>query len=175
VRTRKSAEQLGQTPLHKGVALAVYEHFKDDPILFEHFAAAVVRMMDGNVTSLDVTRPSRDGGRDGIGKYRIGQLQNCVTVDFAVEAKCYSPRNGVGVKVVSRLISRLRFRQFGVLVTTSFLADQAYQEIIEDDHPIVVCSGGDIAELLVQKVGLASIDEARAWLQSVYPVGQLEA
>jgi hypothetical protein len=38
----------------------------------EHFAADVVRMMNPNVTSIDVTRPSRDDGRDGIGKYRLG-------------------------------------------------------------------------------------------------------
>ncbi len=46
------------------------------------------------------------------------------------------------------LISRLRARQFGVLVTTSQLAEQAYQEIREDGHPIVVIAGGDIVEVL---------------------------
>jgi hypothetical protein len=59
------------------------------------------------------------------GKYRLGLPQNCVTVEFAMEAKCYARNSGVGVKAVSRLISRLRQRQFGILVTTSYLADQA--------------------------------------------------
>jgi Restriction endonuclease len=125
--------------------------------------------MDPNIVDLDVTRPSRDGGRDGVGRYRIGLPQNCVTVDFAMEAKCYEPGSGLGVKVVSRLISRLRHRQFGILVTTTYLADQAYQEIVEDQHPIVVCAGGDIASLLIAKVGLHSRSDADAWLSGTYP------
>ena len=96
--------------------------------------------------------------------------QNYVTVGFAMEAKCHSPRSSLGVKVISRLISCLRHRQFGVLVTTSFLARQAYEEIVEDQHPIIVCSGGDIAELLVAKVGVHTADQARAWLSKAYPV-----
>ena len=71
----------------------------------------------------------------GIGRYRIGQAQNCVTVDFALEAKCHSLSAGLGVKVLSRLISRLKHRQFGILVTTTFLSHQAYQELVEGSAP----------------------------------------
>jgi hypothetical protein len=171
-RSRSASEQLGTLPLQSEIAQAVYEHFQGHPIAFEHFAAGVARMMDANIVALDVTRPSRDGGRDGIGRYRIGQPQNCVTVDFALEAKCHSPTSGLGVKVLSRLISRLRHRQFGILVTTSYLADQAYQELVEDEHPIVVCAGGDIAELLIEKAGLGSTGQAKDWLARAYPVGE---
>lgn len=169
-RTRSSAEQLGRTPNQRAVAKAVYDYFSGSPVAFEHFAAAVARMMDANIVSLDVTRPSRDGGRDGVGRYRVGQPQNCITVDFALEAKCHAPTSGLGVKVLSRLISRLRHRQFGMLVTTSFLADQAYQELIEDGHPIVVCAGGDIAELLIDRAGVASAAEAAEWLARTFPL-----
>jgi hypothetical protein len=125
--------------------------------------------MDPNIVDLNVTRASRDGGRDGVGRYRIGMPQNCVTADFAMEAKCYEPGSGLCVKVVSRLISRLRHRQFGILVTTTYLADQAYQAIVEDQHPIVVCAGGDIASLLIAKIGLHSPSDVDAWLSSTYP------
>jgi hypothetical protein len=152
----------------------LYTHFSASPVAFEHFAADVVRMMDANVMSVDVTRPSRDGGRDGIGKYRLGLPQNCVIVEFAVEAKCYERSSGVGVKAVSRLISRLRHRQFGILVTTSYLAEQAYEEIVDDEHPIVVCAGGDIAELLVAKRGFKSGKQLAEWLQLYYPLQQLQ-
>lgn len=173
--TRTAAEQLGKTPIQRAVAGAVYEYFSGAPIAFEHFAAAVARMMDSNITSLDVTRPSRDGGRDGIGLYRIGQPQNCVTVDFALEAKCHAPTSGLGVKVLSRLISRLRHRQFGILVTTSFLADQAYKELIEDAHPIIVCAGGDVAELLIDRAGVANAADTLAWLGTAFPLnGELQ-
>lgn len=170
-RTRTPQEQLGRTVLHREVGQAVYDYFSGHSTEFEHFAASVARMMDPNIVSLDVTRPSRDGGRDAIGRYRIGQPQNCVTVDFAIEAKCHNPTSGLGVKVLSRLISRLRHRQFGILITTSYLGDQAYQELVEDDHPIVVCSGGDIAEILIEKAGLASAHEAGVWLSKTFPLG----
>ena len=37
---------------------------------------------------------------------------------------------------------------FGVLVTTSYLHPQAYQELKADGHPIVVMSARDIVETL---------------------------
>lgn len=167
--TRSSTLQLGNARARE-IGRAVYEHFRQDPIAFEHFAADVARMMDANIVTLDVTRPSRDGGRDGIGRYRIGQPANCITVDFALEAKCFDPQSGLGVKVLARLISRLRHRQFGVLVTTSFLAHQAYEELVEDGHPIVVLAGGDLATLLTEKIGLSAAADCTAWLISNYPL-----
>jgi len=68
---------------------------------------------------------------------------------FALEAKLYDlSGSGVGVAEVARLISRLRHRQFGVLVTTSYVAKQAYQEIRADQHPVVILAGRDIVDLL---------------------------
>ena len=45
-------------------------------------------------------------------------------------------------------------RQFGVLVTTSYVARQAYKEIREDTHPVIIISGKDIVETL-KKAGVA--------------------
>jgi hypothetical protein len=168
-RTRSRAQQLGDD-IRRAIAEAVHAHFSPAPHAFEHFAADIVRLMDPNVVSIDVSRPSRDGGRDAIGHYRIGQAQNCVTVEFAMEAKCYKPTAGLGVEVMSRLISRLRHRQFGILVTTSYLGDQPYKEIVEDAHPIVVCAGGDLASLLIEKKALSTPAAVRTWLAEAYPV-----
>ena len=84
-----------------------------------------------------------------------------------MEAKCYDFSNGVGVRETSRLISRLRYRQFGVIVTTSYLSEQAYKEIIEDNHPILVISAIDIANILIS-AGYATVDTVREWLKSNY-------
>ncbi|RZI61356.1 MAG: restriction endonuclease [Zymomonas sp.] len=168
-RTRSKAQQLGDAR-QREIAEAVHGHFKVDPHAFEHFAAYIVRLMEPNVVRIDVSRPSRDGGRDAVGHYRIGQASNRVLVDFAMEAKCYKPSSGLGVEVMSRLISRLRHRQFGILVTTSYLGDQPYKEIVEDEHPIVVCAGGDLATLLIEKEGLCSGADVSAWLAKAYPV-----
>ena len=91
-----------------------------------------------------------------------------IALDFALEAKCYAAENGVGVKELSRLISRLRHRQFGILVTTSFLCNQAYQELRSDRHPVVVIAAADIAAILV-KAGLGTPEAVREWLVGEFP------
>jgi hypothetical protein len=45
---------------------------------------------------------------------------NTVKIDFALEAKCNAETNSVGVREVSRLISRLRHRNFDVFVTPAY-------------------------------------------------------
>jgi restriction endonuclease len=77
-----------------------------------------------------------------------------VYAEFSLEAKCYRPpmsgeaANTVGVKEVSRLISRIRHRQFGRLITTSVIARQACEEAREDRHPIIFLSGKDVVDIL---------------------------
>ena len=127
----------------------IYNYFKDKPTNFEFFATYIIMQADKHVVDITNTRPTRDGGRDGIGEYRImNVLGNSIKTIFAVETKCYSINDSVGVKETSRLISRIRNRQFGVLVTTSFVAQQAYEEIIEDQHPIAIIAGKDIVDIL---------------------------
>jgi len=164
IATRSKEEQLPQTTLHKEILKKIYNRFQENPTAFELCAAAIARSELGNVLDIDVTQPSRDGGRDAIGQYLIGHQGSGIQVEFALEAKCYALTNGVGVKMVSRLISRLRHRQFGVLVTTSYLADQAYKEIKEDAHPIIVISGADIARI-VETSGRGDTLTFQRWLQ----------
>jgi Restriction endonuclease len=146
----------------------VYEHFRDRPYDFEHFAADLWRMSEPKVDKIDVTRPWRDGGRDAVGEYLIGPAADPVAVEFALEAKCYAPGNGVGVRQTSRLISRLRHRQFGVLVTTSHLDSQAYKEIREDGHPIVILAGADITRILKNN-GFTTAKAVGELLRTNYP------
>jgi len=113
-------------------------------------------------------RPWLDGGRDAVGKYRIGLDENFIEVEFALEAKCYDVKHGVGIKETSRLISRLKHRQFGVFVTTSYLHHLTYKEIKEDRHPIIVISARDIVGILKQS-GYAVQTEVERWLNSTFP------
>ena len=145
----------------------ILSRFSASPQDFEACAAEIIRLFLGeSVISINLTRPVRDGGRDAIGKYLIGRGMSSIAVDFSMEAKCYHPSNSVGVKELSRLISRLRHRQFGVLVTTSWVNAQAYKEIKEDGHPIVIISGGDVVSILKEK-GIASQQALTAWLDSL--------
>jgi hypothetical protein len=74
----------------------------------------------------------------------------------------------VGVRWTSRLISRLRHRQFGVLVTTSYVHAQAYQEIREDGHPVVILAGRDIIDTLKAR-GQDTVPALRRYLNDNYP------
>ena len=103
-----------------------------DPYDFEQCACKIAQIMDSNIIQITPTRRVRDGGRDANGKYRVGNLSNGIELEFALEAKRYKVDDSVGVKETSRLISRIKNRQFGIIVTTSYVGDQAYKEIIEE-------------------------------------------
>lgn len=171
---RTRAEQLPSDREGQTIIEAVRAHFKGRPHDFEHCAAALARLMIPDIAGLDVTRPSRDGGRDAVGLLRVGSGPSSILVDFALEAKCYSPPTAVGVKDMSRLISRLRHRQFGVIVTTSCVNLQAYKEIKEDRHPILVIAAKDIVELL-RRNGRGSLETVVTWLEEEFPTGDQDA
>ena len=113
-----------------------------------------------------MTRPWRDGGRDATGKLRIGKGSASIEVTFALEAKCYSPANSVGVREISRLISRIKHREFGVLLTTSFVNQQAYSEVVEDRHPVIIVTAHDIIGLL-RAAGHDTPTRLGIWMDSI--------
>lgn len=158
-------QQLPQDASDKKLLQKIRDYYKDNPFGFELCSTKIVQMMDNNFELFELTRPWRDGGRDAIGRYKIGSSHNPLLVEFALEAKCYSADLGVGVKPMSRLISRLRYRQFGILVTTSYVHSQAYKEIVEDGHPILVINASDIAKILrAQGTNYQNVD---VWLSQI--------
>jgi hypothetical protein len=167
IQYRTPEQQLPSPGRDSALVACICEYFKENPHGFEHCAAALAAMMDPNINVETVTRPSVDGGRDAIGAYRLGPVADRVSLAFALEAKCYGPGNGVGVKELSRLISRLRYREFGILVTTSYLGKQAYEELRSDRHPVIVIAGGDIAGILL-KAGLSTPAAVQDWLESSF-------
>lgn len=171
---RSADEQTPDTTVKGEMLTVIWKHFKDAPVVFETFAARIFQMTDQRVIVDAITRGVIDGGRDAYGRYLLGLDDDPVYVEFSLEAKCYKPPlngeipNTVGVKEVSRLISRIRHRQFGVLVTTSVIARQAYQEVREDRHPIIFICGRDIAEILI-KVGYNSPEQVSKLLKDEFP------
>jgi hypothetical protein len=163
---RSVAEQM-PTKADQEMVQAVIDYFSDDPHGFEACAMEMWKMLArDSVTSITATRRSADGGRDAYGLYSIGPAGDRIHLDFSLEAKRYALGNGAGVRDVARLISRLKHRHFGVFVTTSHVGPQAYRELREDQHPVVVISGRDIGELLRQR-GLTSRAAVLQWLVSL--------
>lgn len=172
---RSVEQQTPDTPIKASILECVWKHFQNTPIAFEAFAARIYQMTDSRVIIDEITRGAIDGGRDAIGRYSLGLADDPVYAEFSLEAKCYRPPingvapNTIGVKEVSRLISRIRHRQFGVLVTTALVARQAYEEVREDRHPILFFSGRDIAEILISN-GFNTVERVAALLSSEFKV-----
>jgi hypothetical protein len=172
---RSADSQIPSTPEKMTMLGVVWNHFKETPHAFESFAARIFQMHDSRVVIDSITRASVDGGRDAFGRYLLGLASDPVYVEFSLEAKCYRPTtaeqsgNQVGVREVSRLISRIRHRQFGILVTTSSIGRQAYEEVREDRHPIVFICGSDIVDILVAS-GINSAQLVQEFLQREFAV-----
>lgn len=146
----------------------IRKYYANNPTNFEACAVKIVEMMDDHFKDFSLTRPWRDGGRDAIGYYYISagnQVNFPLKIDCALEAKCHNENNSVGVKNVSRLISRIRYRQFGILVTTSYVHNQAYKEVTDDGHPILIITASDIAYILARNM----IDSSKIcdWLKNI--------
>lgn len=157
----------------------IRKHYKDDPFGFEACATNIVAKMDSHFVNFSLTRPWRDGGRDAVGYYVIstgGKANYPLRIDCALEAKCYAADNAIHVRQMSRLISRIRYRQFGILVTTSYVDRQAYSEVVEDGHPILIVTASDIAAILRNNAitssnideWLATIDRSRERVEAYY-------
>jgi hypothetical protein len=165
-KARTIEEQIAKPGLAADLVQHIYKYCQADPFLFEPIAAAIWQLSCSQPVEYELTRRFKDGGRDAVGHLLLGPISDVVKLSFSLEAKCYRPlKNRVGVKEMSRLISRLKHREFGVLVTTSAVDKQAYEEIRSDGHPIVVLAGQDIANVLISS-GINTLPKLDKWIHS---------
>jgi len=168
IQYRTKAQQAPETKNDETLVGTIYDYFADNPYAFEACAIELWSMQAKESVNFVATRRSADGGRDAYGWYHLGPDSDRIRLEWSLEAKLYAPGNGAGVKETSRLISRLRHREFGVFVTTGYVAKQAYEEIRGDEQPIVVICGRDIADLL-KRHGHSTPVAVRAWLAATFP------
>ena len=162
---RSREQQIPTTPEGQAIVEAIRQYCEDD-YFFEVVAGEIWKMSISEPMDLELTRRYRDGGRDAVGGIWVGPNQDRILLSFSLEAKHYGPSNGVGVKDMSRLISRIRHREFGVFVTTSYVSDQAYKEVRADGHPIVIISAVDIVEILARKQ-ITTVEACQSWLEQI--------
>lgn len=168
---RGKEEQLPDTPEKMKMLESLHDFFieKDHGYGFELFAADMTQYMDSAVIDVTVTRPYKDGGIDAEGRYKIfNNAENVVYVDFYLQAKCYACSNAIGVKDTSRLISRIKNRQFGIMFTTSYVHKQAYEELLNDGHPVVLITGRNIIDYIYNELEIRSVEKLKSWLDLNY-------
>jgi hypothetical protein len=146
---RSKVDQLPTNAREEAVLREVLTELNDRQ--FEFAAAALIRLMDSRFASIEVTPAVRDGGRDVLADYRVGHQGHAIALNACIEAKRWHHTTSVGVKPVMRLISRLKHRDFGIFVTTSFFDAQVQRELIEDRHPVILVAGGDVARILISR------------------------
>ena len=131
---------------------------------FEGLAYAVTKRLlsasHGQFVDGWITPSGGDGGADFIARLDIGQGFGAVRQIVYGQAKCEAPSKGVNGKDIARTVARLKRGWFGVFVTTSYFSDAVQLEILEDEYPLLLVSGGRVAEitmLLAEERGCASI------------------
>ncbi|MAQ43476.1 MAG: restriction endonuclease [Candidatus Marinimicrobia bacterium] len=168
---RNKDEQLPSNSADFKLLDIIFKHFSPKPTHFEIFSSEILKYMDKNIGNMIITQATVDGGRDGIGKYSIGNnKEHSLKFEFAMESKCFNPQNtSCGVNDIKRLISRLRHRQFGILVTTTYLGRQAYKEIINDQHPVLIIAAIDLVSIVKSKYAKTP-KELKNKLKNEFPI-----
>lgn len=124
----------------------IYAHFQSRPHEFEALAARIAARVIGERCERKwVTRASRDGGFDFVCLLHVGEPQSRTGVVVLGQAKCLAPTSSVGPEDLARLVARLRRGWIGAFVTTGTFTDQAQEELLADNYPLLLISGGAVA------------------------------
>ncbi|MFI6466913.1 restriction endonuclease [Streptomyces sp. NPDC050538] len=130
----------------------IYKHFDGRKHDFEAVASAVAaRVLRGAGNSYVegwLTRRSGDGGADFVGRLDIGSGLAGTSLVVLGQAKCVKLDNLVTAEQIARVVARLRRGWIGVYVTTGAYSVPAQTEMVEDQYPIVLINGSDLAREL---------------------------
>jgi hypothetical protein len=159
-------EQIPQNDEDIRLVEQLKEHFYDS-VKFNRCATAILKLMDSNILSFNFSDSWIDNMKDITGKYKVGTENNTVVINFALEVVNNEPNHAVGLIEVSRLLSRMKYREFGILFTTSFLEPHIYTELMKNNHPIIVVSAQEIVKTLKAN-GINSANTLQKWLKQEF-------
>ncbi|MEU4108589.1 restriction endonuclease [Streptomyces sp. NPDC027717] len=130
----------------------VYDYFDGRKHDFEAVASAVAaRVLKGsghNYREGWITRRSGDGGADFVGRIDLGTGLAGTSLVVLGQAKCIRPDSLVSAEQIARVVARLRRGWIGIYVTTGAFSEAAQLEMVEDQYPIVLVNGMDLAREL---------------------------
>jgi hypothetical protein len=128
---------------------SLYEFYDNRKHAFEllasRVAAEILRESGARYKEGWLSRSSGDGGVDFVGRMDVGSTMSSTPVVVLGQAKCVTPGTSISAEQVARVVARLRRGWIGVYVTTGAFSRQAQVEIIDDQYPLVLISGGTLA------------------------------
>ncbi|MGC7872096.1 restriction endonuclease [Desulfosporosinus sp. SYSU MS00001] len=153
------------------ILTAVYKFYEGRKHRFEAMALFITqRIFKKSGTEFVrgwITSPTGDGGADFIGRLEIGSGFSKLRTVVLGQAKCEklsSPTNG---RDVARTVARLKRGWIGVYVTTSYFSESVQQEIIEDQYPLMLVNGLNIAVELSEVMFQRGITDVKNILEDI--------
>lgn len=143
-------------------------------LLASRVAAEVLRESGARYKEGWLSRSSGDGGVDFIGRIDMGSISASTPVVVLGQAKCIQPTSSISPEQVARVVARLRRGWIGVYVTTGSFSRQAQVEIIDDQYPVVLISGGTLAATVRRMAQANHGGDLSALLQSTVDQYQAE-
>ena len=158
-----------------GVLKQIYTHYNGRKCHFEALASAVaahVLSKSGTVYREGwITPGSGDHGTDFVGRLTIGEGFASVKLVVLGQAKCESLTSPTGGAHVARTVARLRRGWIGAYVTTSYFSEPVQREVFEDQYPIVLVHGHEVAQTTLQlahESGHNDVDAScRGWMRGI--------
>jgi hypothetical protein len=142
----------------------IYKHYARHKHGFELLAGKVVgnhlSRNSGSYLEGWITQGSGDGGVDFVGRLDIGSGFSRVKVIVLGQAKCENPNKPTSGVHISRTVARLKRGWIGAYVTTSFFSEPMQREIIEDQYPLLMINGLELARevlILLENSGRQSL------------------
>jgi hypothetical protein len=128
---------------------SISQHYCERRHRFELLAEYVVQDLV-SASGVDYVRGwltprSADGGADFIGRLDIGQGLGGTKLVMLGQAKCEKPSAPTSGTHIARTVARLRRGWIGAYVTTSFFSRPVQAEVIEDEYPIMLIGGRQVA------------------------------
>ena len=144
------SEQIPSSGTQERKALeTIYNFYDGRKARFEALASLVcesaVRQTGSNYQRGWLTRGTGDGGLDFVGRLDVGEGFGRTKLVVLGQAKCERIDAPTGGNHLARTVARLRRGWLGAYVTTSFFSSAVQREVYEDQYPLILVSGGQLA------------------------------
>jgi hypothetical protein len=114
-----------------------------------------------------ITPPCGDGGADFVARMDVGAGFSTSRLVLLGQAKCQQLDRPTSGRDIARTVARLRRGWLGVFVTTSFFSKNTQIEVYNDEYPLALVHGRQLAEAASQLMAERGIADLKDFLEQV--------